>query len=281
MKYFKLAFDLRDYLKEPLPLEKCKEIVKKRIEERDKNFLKIVEKTIFNNSKINFFMIMEEISQNIIERYPKASMYKNRNYHMQVPLTDEVYISINYKNYPNPPKVKLVKYRGGSYKLTTMLSHLREWDVNNPYPIVNVLNEIFLIIDSVVNDIIPFTETCFNGLVEISKQHHPQKIQGLLSVDKGKVSELILPAIKCANPGYGDRINYINMQSFCSIPFDFSYEGTFISRPDGDLKRNEVFNVVMRKRRFTMLLAHPYDKPECIKIYDRNGHELNYKIYSD
>ena len=67
----------------------------------------------------------------------------------------------------------------------------------------------------------------------------------------------------------------------CSLPFDFSYESTFISRPDGDLKRNEVFNVVMRKRRFTMLLAHPYDKPENVKLYDRDGNELKYVLYSD
>jgi hypothetical protein len=129
--------------------------------------------------------------------------------------------------------------------------------------------------------LIPFTESCFQGLIDMAKKYHPQKVQGILSVDKGKVSELIIPAIRCAQPSYANRINYVNFQPFCQLPFDFSYEGTFISRPNGNLSGNKALDAVMRKRRFTMLLAYPYDKPECIKIIDRDGKDLNYVIYSD
>jgi len=224
-------------------------------------------------------MSLAEIAQTIKQKYPQATNYKNREYLMHVPLTDEVYISIKFKGYPRAPKVTLVKNNGRTFKLGTILSHLRDWNDKEPFAVVDVINEIFLVIESILNNVIPFTESCFNGLIEMSKKYHPQKVQGLLSVNKGKVSELIIPAIKCAEPG--NRINYINFQSMCSLPFDFSYEGTFISRPDGDLERNEVFNTVMRKRRFTMLLAYPYDKTENIKLYDRDGNELKYVVYSD
>jgi hypothetical protein len=224
-------------------------------------------------------MSLEEIANTVIRKYPQASKFKNREYKLHIPLTEEVYISINYKKYPNPPKVKLVKNNGRTFNLTNILSHLRDWDISHPFAIVDVINEIFLVIESILNRVIPFTETCFQGLIEMAKDHHPRKVQGLLSVKKGKVSELIIPVIKCAEPG--NRINYVNFTSFCRLPFDFSYEGTFISRPDGDLTRNEMFNVVMRKRRFTMLLAYPYDNPENVRLVDRDGKELKYVVYSD
>ncbi len=224
-------------------------------------------------------MSLVEISQTIFKKYPQASKFKNRGYNLRIPLTNEVDLSINFKKYPNPPKVKLIKHNGRTFKLGNILSHLRDWNIRHPFAVVNVVDEVFLVIESILNRVIPFTETCFQGLIEMAKQYHPIKVQGVLSVDKGKVSELIIPAIKCAEPG--NRINYINLQSFCTLPFDFSYEGTFISRPDGDLTRNEVFNVVMRKRRFTMLLGYPYDKPENIRLVDRDGKELKYVVYSD
>ena len=148
-------------------------------------------------------MSLEEIAQTIKQKYPQASNYKNRVYLMHVPLTKEVYISINFKRYPNEPKVKLVKNNGRTFKLTTILSHLRDWNEKEPFAVVDVLNEIFLVIESIMNRVIPFTETCFNGLIEMSKKYHPQKVQGLLSVDKGKVSELIIPAINVQNQEIG------------------------------------------------------------------------------
>ena len=48
-RYSRLALGFRGFLKETLTLEQCKEIVKKRLEERDKNFLNIVKKGIYRN----------------------------------------------------------------------------------------------------------------------------------------------------------------------------------------------------------------------------------------
>jgi hypothetical protein len=224
-------------------------------------------------------MNLSDISETVVQKYPHALKFKNREYDLQIPLTEDVYLSINFKKYPNPPKVILVKKNGKIFKLSTILSHLRDWDENGPYPIVNVIDEVFLLIESIMNRLIPFTESCFQGLIQMCKEQHPNKVQGVLSVDKGKVSELIIPAIKCAETE--SRINYVNFQSMCVLPFDLSYEGTFISRPDGDLSKNPRLNQIFRRKRFTMLMAYPYDKPENIKLYDRDGKELKYVIYSD
>ena len=65
-------------------------------------------------------------------------------------------------------------------------------------------------------------------------------------------------------------------QNKCKLPFDLNYEGNFISRPDGVLSKNEKLNRVFKKRRFTMLFAHPYELPDCLKLFDVNGNELDY-----
>jgi hypothetical protein len=217
-------------------------------------------------------------AKEIKDYYPKSTRIKERDYYYKIPLINDVNIHINFKRYPKIPKMKLVKKNGESFKLTSVLSYLRNWDEKEPPKIVNVLDELFLIIDSLKNRMIPFTEQCFQGLINMCNDQHPKKIQGVLSVDKGLVSELIIPSNKCSNPD--NKISYINFQSSCSLPFDLSYEGTFISRPNGDISKNENLNRVFKRRRFTMLLAYPYDDPNNIKLFDREGNELSYMIKS-
>lgn len=224
-------------------------------------------------------MSLGELSNTIFQKYPQASKFKNREFHLRIPLTEEVDLSINFRRYPAPPKVILMKNNGRTFKLNNILSYLRDWDERQPFAIVNVVDEVFLLIESIINRLIPFTESCFQGLIEMCNKHHPNKIQGVLSVNKGKVSNLIIPAIKCAEPE--TRLNYVNFQSFCVLPFDLSYEGTFLSRPDGDLSKNEKLNQVLKRRRFTMLIAYPYNDPNNVILYDRDGNELKYVIYSD
>ncbi len=223
-------------------------------------------------------MSVEEISQTIMQNYPQASKYKNRPHHIRIPITEEIKLSIDFKKYPNQPRVTLVRYDGRKFRLTSVLSYLREWDEKEPFPVKNVIDEVFLLVNSILNQQIPFTESCFQGLITLCKDQHPRKIQGVLSVSKGKVSELVIPAVRCIEP---DRLNYVNMTPICSLPFDLSYEGTFISRPDGDVSVNENLQRVMRKKRFTMLLAYPYDDSTKVKLFDQNGKELNYVILSD
>ena len=221
---------------------------------------------------------LDKNAEMIFQKYPKTVKVKGKNHFLSIPLINDVSISIDFKKYPSSPKVKLVKDNGESFKLTSVLSYLRNWNESNPPNVVDVLDEIFLIIESLKNNLIPFSEDCFQGLIGMCQNQHPKKIQGVLSVDKGLVSELIIPSSKCVNPD--EKINYLNFQSQCSLPFDLSYEGTFISRPDGDLSKNKHLNRIFKKRRFTMLLAYPYDDPNNIKLFDRRGNELTYMIKS-
>ena len=59
VNYSRLAFDLRGFLKETLTLEQCREIVRKRIEEREKNLLDIVERGIYRNEKSPYSKLLE------------------------------------------------------------------------------------------------------------------------------------------------------------------------------------------------------------------------------
>ncbi|UCB45522.1 MAG: hypothetical protein JSV25_15145 [Spirochaetota bacterium] len=57
--YFQLVFALRNFLKETLSLEQCKEIVKKRLEYRDKNFIEIVKRNIYENEKSPYLKLLK------------------------------------------------------------------------------------------------------------------------------------------------------------------------------------------------------------------------------
>ena len=56
--YFQLVIALRSFLKDTLSLEQCKEIVKKRLEERDKNFIEIVKRNIYENEKSPYLKLL-------------------------------------------------------------------------------------------------------------------------------------------------------------------------------------------------------------------------------
>ena len=226
---------------------------------------------------VNHIMSLEEIANTVIQKYPQTTKFKNRDHDLRIPITEEVTLSVNFKNFPNQPKVALIRYDGRKFKLKTILSYLRDWDESGPFALNRVVEEVFLLVNSILNRQIPFRESCFQGLVKLCKDQHPRKIQGVLSVNRGMVSELVIPAVRCIEP---ERLNYVNLQPICSLPFDLSYEGTFISRPDGDLSMNENLSKVIRRKRFTMLLAYPYDDPNKLKIYDQSGKELEYKILS-
>ncbi len=50
-KYYRCGVGLRAFLRDTLTLEQAKEIVRKRTENREDNFLKIVEKGIYTDTK--------------------------------------------------------------------------------------------------------------------------------------------------------------------------------------------------------------------------------------
>ncbi len=57
--YFQLVLALRNFLRETLSLEQCKEIVKKRLEDRDKNFIEIVKRNIYGNEKSPYLKLLK------------------------------------------------------------------------------------------------------------------------------------------------------------------------------------------------------------------------------
>jgi hypothetical protein len=57
--YFGLVFALRGFLKETLSLEQCKEIVKRRLEEREKNFIEVAKRTIYENEKSPYLKLLK------------------------------------------------------------------------------------------------------------------------------------------------------------------------------------------------------------------------------
>ena len=106
------------------------------------------------------------------------------------------------------------------------------------------------------------------------KQNHPRKLRGILGVQKGIVSEYILPSRACTD----SEKDFVIFKATCNLPLDLSYEGTFISRPSGMLSTNEKLNQIFKKRRFTMLLAHPYNLSDNIKCFDTSGQILKHIV---
>ena len=210
----------------------------------------------------------EEQHQKILKRYPEAFLVKNSIYHLKIPIRNEVYLDINYKNYPKRPRAKLVKSNGNSFKLYRVISSLRDWNKKTFPSILELIEEIFLIIDTMESNQILVDKEFLNGLMNLCKNAHPKKLVGLLGVKKGIVTEYILPSRTCTDPKKPFEV------ISCSIPLDLSYEGTFISRPSSDLSSNENLNKVFKKRRFTMLLVHPYNSLDCIRCFDTTGNLL-------
>jgi hypothetical protein len=214
-------------------------------------------------------VLIKEQYKDLRKQFPSASFTRKARFRLSV--TNEVFLFIKFKRYPKKPRAKLVNKKGRELTLYTISSILREWDKENPTMISELVNEILLIINNLTLDQIVIKKDLLDGLMDICQETHPHKLVGLLGVKKGIVSEYILPSKACTIPS--KDFSLWGQQS-CSIPLDFSHEGTFISRPSGELSTNEKLNSVFRRRRFTLLLAFPYNSLNCVKCFDRNGSSL-------
>jgi hypothetical protein len=219
--------------------------------------------------------VLEEHFQEVIAAYPETSTLREAIYHLQIPVDKKIFLDINYKKYPKRPKVKLVELDGKSLNLYRIVSSLRDWDKRSPLSILGLINEIFLLIESMTKNQILIKKEFFDGLVDMCQKIHPRKLRGLLGVKNGIVSEFILPSLACTN---GKKDFEIMSMQTCSIPLSLSHEGTFISRPSGNHSINEKLNKIFSKRRFTMLLVHPYNTLDCIHCFDSKGNVLEIKI---
>ncbi|MFX0074178.1 MAG: hypothetical protein ACFE96_01950 [Candidatus Hermodarchaeota archaeon] len=210
----------------------------------------------------------------IIEKYPKVVSLEEQNYHLLLKLNGGILLEINFRKYPKKLKAFLINDKGEKFKLGRVVSSLRDWK-REPTPfVVDVIDEILLLIKNLKLNQILIKKEFLEVLIDMCQKKHPLKMRGILGVHKGAVSEFVLPSRPCSDAT--KDIQFLG--TVCSLPLDFSYEGTFISRPTGDLSINEKLTEIFKKRRFTMLLAYPYNRSDCIKCFDTSGAILEHII---
>jgi hypothetical protein len=211
--------------------------------------------------------------QKVIEKFPEVKSIGGDDYNLQFKIDNEILLEVNYRKFPKKVKAYLVNAKHEKFKLNRVVSSLRDWDEVPPISIVELVEEILLLIDNLKSNQIRVEKDLIVGLADMCKQIHPRKFRGVLGVHKGIVSEYILPSRACTD----SLKEYEIISQSCNLPFNFSYEGTFISRPSGSLSTNPKLSQVFQKRRFTMLLAHPYNLSD-IKCFDSTGQVLEHII---
>ena len=220
---------------------------------------------------------INEQYQEIISKYPGTFLMDKAISHLIIPLGEEIYLELNFRKYPKRPKSKLINKDGKIFKLNQIVTSLREWNESQSPKIIEVIDEVILLVKNMKSNEVLISKDFINGMVRLCREQHPQKMVGLLSVKKGIVKEFILPSRACTDPLKDFEI----FRTSCSIPFDISYEGTFLSRPSGDLKSNEKLNKIFKRRWLTILLAYPYELPDCLKCFNSSGHQMKYIIVEE
>ncbi len=214
--------------------------------------------------------IRKEEYQKVLDKFPDVISFGGDNYLLHFEINKEVMLEVDFRKYPKKMKVYLVKNKRRKFKLSRVVSALRYWDGHSAVSVLEVIEEILLLIDNLKLNQIMIKRNFLEGLVDMCKQIHPKKIRGVLGVNRGVVSEYILPSRACTD----NKKEFEIISQSCNLPFDVSYEGTFISRPSGSLSTNEKLIQIFKRRRFTMLLAHPYNLSDNIKCFDTSGQIL-------
>jgi hypothetical protein len=218
--------------------------------------------------------IRKEEYLKILDRFPDVTSVGGNNYHLFFKINGGILLEIDFRKYPKKIKAYLINVKKVKFKLSRIVSSLRNWKESSAVSVLAIIDEILLLIDNLKLNQITIKRDFLEGLVDICKQNHPKKMTGVLGVHKGIVSEYILPSRACT---YSKK-DYQIISQTCSLPFDFSYEGTFISRPSGNLSTNDKLEQIFKRRRFTMLVAHPYNLSNSIKCFDSSGQILEHII---
>jgi len=218
--------------------------------------------------------IRKEEYRKVIEKFPDAISVGGDNYLLHFEINNEISLEVDFRRYPKKLKAYLIKNKTDQFKLSRIVSSLRNWNKHSTDSVLEIIDEILLLIDNMKLNQIMIKKDFLEGLVDMCQKGHPKKMKGILGVHKGMVSEYIVSSRACTDSDKDFEI----IRPTCSIPLDFSYEGTFISRPSGMLSTNEKLNQIFRKRRFTMLLAHPYNLSDSIKCFDTSGQILEHII---
>ena len=218
--------------------------------------------------------IRKEEYRKVIEKFPDVISVNGNDFHLHLKINSETLLEVDFRKYPKKLKAYLINEIRDKFKLSRIVASLRNWNKHSTESVLEVIDEILLLIDNMKLNQIMIKKDFLEGLVDMCQKAHPKKMKGILGVHKGFVSEYIVSSRSCTDSNKDFEI----FRPTCSIPLDFSYEGTFISRPSGTLSTNEKLNQIFKKRRFTMLLAHPYNLSDSIKCFDTSGHILEHII---
>ncbi len=218
--------------------------------------------------------IRKEEYRKVLEKFPDVISIGGDDFHLHLEINDEILLEVDFRKYPKKLKAYLIRNKADKFKLNKIVTSLRYWNKHSTDSVLEIIDEILLLIDNMKLNQIMIKKDFLEGLVDMCKKGHPKKMKGILGVHKGVVSEYIVSSRACTDSNKDFEI----IRPTCSVPLDFSYEGTFISRPSGTLSTNEKLNQIFKKRRFTMLLAYPYNLSDNIKCFDTSGQILEYII---
>ena len=218
--------------------------------------------------------IRKEEYLKVLDKFPDVISVGGDNFLLHFEINDEILLVVDFRKYPKKMKAYLIKNKTDKFKLSRIVSSLRYWKGHSAVSVLEIIDEILLLIDNMKLNQIMIKKDFLEGLVDMCQKGHPKKMKGILGVHKGVVSEYIVSSRACTDSEKDFEI----IRPTCSLPLDFSYEGTFISRPSGTLSTNEKLNQVFKKRRFTMLLAYPYNLADNIKCFDTSGQILDHII---
>ena len=218
--------------------------------------------------------IRKEEYLRVLDRFPDVISIDGDDFHLHFEINNKIWLEVDFRKYPKKIKAYLIKNERNRFKLSRIVSSLRYWNKRTAVPVLEIVDEILLLIDNMKFNQIMIKKDFLEGLVDMCQKGHPKKMKGILGVHKGVVSEYIVSSRACTD----SKKDFEIIRPTCSLPLDFSYEGTFISRPSGTLSTNEKLNQVFKRRRFTMLLAHPYNLSDSIKCFDTSGQILEHII---
>lgn len=218
--------------------------------------------------------IRKEEYRKVLEKFPDVISIGGDDFHLHLEINDEILLEVDFRKYPKKLKAYLIRNKADKFKLNKIVTSLRYWNKHSADSVLEIIDEILLLIDNMKLNQIMIKKDFLEGLVDMCQKGHPKKMKGILGVHKGVVSEYIVSSRACTDSNKDFEI----IRPTCSVPLDFSYEGTFISRPSGTLSTNEKLNQIFKKRRFTMLLAYPYNISDNIKCFDTSGQILEHII---
>lgn len=217
--------------------------------------------------------IIENQYQKVVEAFPNIILINNRISHVKLPLMNEVFLDVDYSKYPKRPKVILIKADGQNFKkVDNMIPSLVSWTKKNAISIVELINEILGFIEGMRSNKITIEADLINGILGLCRDNHPREILGLLRVDKGIITEFILP------PGAitTEKSGVYNLRR---MALDSSLEGTVHSHPNGNPNPSPTdLKSIFTTRRFHIIVGFPYNNLNCVKCFDQKGKVMNLQV---